>query len=173
MHMTQPITSPKSPLPIPVEQYFPVALKAVKTLYRTEGSRLSGFDTHLTSEDLASMAIEKVLNANPHTVSEAYIWVAAKHTCFNERSRKNVLESVKPEDNDQDLIIEHRVESDIYDHIEDLQGQLSLKLSNESSAVLALYIEGHTQAEIAKLLSLSATTVQTHINTIKAKIKDL
>lgn len=165
------------PQEIHVNDYFNVALSTVKAMFRfneNSTTRLTGFDTHLTFEDLASMTVERVLRAKPEVVSASYIRVAARNTCFDERKRRSVIDSVTvEEDDDSDILIEHKIPSDIHDHIGDLTDRLSLTLSKTSGSVLELIIEGHNHSDIAKILEISATTVQTHVNTIKAKIEDL
>lgn len=154
---------------ITTDQIYPEALLAVKLFLGKNNTHttLPHFGTHISIEDLAMDACEKVVRANPMYITKTYVRIAARCACINKlKSKKLEQYAVDPFD-DEVPNLEDAVEGDITDVIGTLENQLISAMNPLQQKIYKELLTGKMYISIAETLGISLRTLERQVHELK------
>ncbi|MBR5827022.1 MAG: sigma-70 family RNA polymerase sigma factor [Clostridia bacterium] len=121
------------------------------------------------AEDLAQQTYVKILTwigcVEKIRSPKAFIFKVAKSVLYDYLRKKMLMAQAIPFDNLYDC-------ADNHNFIEDVESSDALKsLSKQEQHIVTLKTEGYNSTEIGKILGVSGSTIRTHLQNIRKKIK--
>ena len=164
---------------ITAAQIWPVAFNAIKRFTkRSDTASLERyFGSHVSLEDLAMDAVEKVVRANPIYLTKSYVNMAAKCVCIDALQKGKItqieIQAITTYDVGDSGPIEDSIEFDAYDHTEDLETFLLTTFSPQETLVYEGLKSRKMYVELAEDLRLSLRTFERQVRDLKWKIQYL
>ena len=152
---------------------YPIALAAVSKFcgHKSSGYTLPAFGTHVTLEDLAMDAVEKVVRANPMYITKTYVRIAARCVCIDKlKSKKLTFHSLAPSVFDgeySDVSIEETVLGDAHDPLEGLEATLRAAMDPLQLTIYNELFKNKMYIEIAEDLKIPLRTLERHVQELK------
>ena len=161
---------------ISISDILPVALAYVKkfTKKADTATLTRYFGSHVSLEDLAMDAVEKVVRANPMYLTKAYVRIAARCVCIDSLYRNKIqqveIQSLIEWDEGDSGPIEESIVGDTYDFIGDLETLLESSMSDEEMMIYKGLKSQKMYVEIAEDLKMSLRTFERQVRDLKWKI---
>lgn len=155
---------------IKTSEIYDEALSAVKMFIgKNDGSRtLPHFGTHISLEDLAMDAVEKVVRANPMYITKTYVRIAARCVCIDRlKSKKLSHITINPYEDEEFTAIEETMEGDIHDEMGELEELLLESLTDMQKVIYKKLMENKMYVEIAEDLGISLRTLERQVQELK------
>lgn len=165
--MTHPLNKKVST--ITPSQVYPEALLAVKLFIgnKADNVTLPYFGSHVSLEDLAMDAVEKVVRANPMYLTKTYVRIAARCVCIDKLKQKKLRTyHVEPFD-DEIVNLEDSVEGAITDDLEVLENQLLSAMTPLQVAIYKQLLKNKMYIEIAENLKISLRSLERQVQELK------
>tara|TARA_R110002020_G_scaffold125878_2_gene283307 strand:- start:2546 stop:3121 length:576 start_codon:yes stop_codon:yes gene_type:complete len=170
--MTHPLNKQIST--ISSSEIYDYALLGVKKFVgsKPEYETLPYFGTHVSLEDLAMDAVEKVVRANPMYITKTYVRIAARCACIDKLKSKKLdvnpfATSASRFQEEEEVNLEEGIEGDITDHLEPLE---QLLMSSMDPLQLKIYnelLKNKMYVEIAENLGISLRTLERQVQELK------
>jgi DNA-directed RNA polymerase specialized sigma24 family protein len=132
--------------------------------------------THITIEDLAMDACEKVIRANPMYLTKSYVRIAARCVCIDKLKRKKLITSDtfvninNPKDGFDDTNwtpVEETIEGDITDYMASLEQELLAAMDPLQKSIYEELLKNKMYLEISETLGISLRTLERQIQELK------
>jgi len=124
---------------------------------------LPNFGTHVSIEDLAMDAVEKVVRANPMYITKTYIRIAARCVCIRKLQIKKLPKYIKPEEDE----IPIEVEGNIEDSLRPLEDLLISSMDPLQQKIYHELLKNKMYVEIAETLGISLRTLERQVQELK------
>lgn len=155
---------------ITAKEVYPEAYIAVKLFVGNKpmNSTLPYFGSHVSLEDLAMDACEKVVRANPIYLTKTYVRIAARCVCIDRlKSKKLTQVTVDPFEDGETINLEDSVIGDIRDTIGSLEDYIVSAMSPFQVKIYNKLLEGKMYITIAEELKISLRTLERQVNELK------
>ncbi len=155
---------------------YPEAYLAVNLFIgnRLRNQSLPALGTHITVEDLAMDACEKVVRANPMYLTKSYVRMAARCVCIDKLKRKKLiigsLKELKSEEDNSDTwfnTVEETIEGDITDYMSSLEEELVAAMNPLQTSIYKELLKNKMYLEISETLGISLRTLERQIQELK------
>tara|TARA_R110002012_G_scaffold79180_1_gene201717 strand:+ start:671 stop:1234 length:564 start_codon:yes stop_codon:yes gene_type:complete len=129
--------------------------------------------THITIEDLAMDACEKVIRANPMYLTKSYVRIAARCVCIDKLKRKKLVTSdefIKTSNVEDDPIwspVEETIEGDITNYMASLEQELLAAMDPLQKSIYEELLKNKMYLEISETLGISLRTLERQIQELK------
>lgn len=174
--MIQPMIHPlnKQISTISSSDIYPIALLGVKKFVgdKAESQTLLYFGTHISLEDLAMDAVEKVVRANPMYITKSYVRIAARCACIDKLKSKKLhvdayYANKTNRDDSEDVPLEYSLEGDSHDHMFALEQMLTSAMDPLQLKIYNELLKNKMYIEIAETLGISLRTLERQVQELK------
>ena len=132
-----------------------------------DSQTLPYFGSHVSLEDLAMDAVEKVVRANPMYITKTYVRLAARCVCINKlKSKKLETYHIAPLEDDN-TSLEDSLIGDVACSMDSLEQLLMEAMDPMQQKIYSLLLENKMYAEIAEILSISLRTLERQVQELK------
>tara|TARA_R110002096_G_scaffold162983_1_gene330291 strand:+ start:94 stop:657 length:564 start_codon:yes stop_codon:yes gene_type:complete len=132
-----------------------------------DSQTLPYFGSHVSLEDLAMDAVEKVVRANPMYITKTYVRMAARCVCIDKlKSKKLRQHHVKPTFEDEDSI-EDCLEGNAEDSMASMETMILAAMDPMQREIYEGLLSGKMYIEIAESLKISLRTLERQVQELK------
>ena len=166
--MTHPLNKKIST--IKANEIYPIAMEEVKKFIGTTEAytTLPYFGSHVSLEDLAMDAVEKVVRANPMYITKTYVRISARCVCIDKLKSKKLHQiAIKPFDDEEFARLEDTIIGDIHDTIGDLESELLSTYTDLQKDIYKELMSNKMYIEIAETLNISLRTLERQVQEMK------
>jgi DNA-binding NarL/FixJ family response regulator len=164
---------------IGTKDLFPEALNSVCYYMKIRDTHqtIKQLGTHITADDIAMEAVEKVLKANPLYLTKTYVRLAVKCVLMNYVAKGKLqtldIDTVYSEDDDSSFSIEDTLEGNTYQHLVDMEILVLESLKPEEQELYKALSSNELYCTIAERLKISTRTLERNVRALKDKINYL
>ena len=134
---------------------------------KAHSQTLPYFGTHVSLEDLAMDACEKVVRANPMYITKTYVRIAARSVCIDRlKSKKLTTRYIEPFEDDN-TSLEDSLIGDSADPLEPMEAMLRSAMDPLQQKIYDQLLENKMYIEIAETLKISLRTLERMIQELK------
>ena len=150
------------------EIYEQALLGVKKFVGKKSGSQtLPYFGSHVSLEDLAMDACEKVVRANPMYITKTYVRIAARCVCIDKlKSKKLIQHHITPTFEDGDTL-EDSLEGNAEDPMDHMETMILASMDPMQREIYEGLLAGKMYIEIAEALKISLRTLERQVQELK------
>jgi DNA-directed RNA polymerase specialized sigma24 family protein len=134
---------------------------------KNDNQTLPYFGSHVSLEDLAMDAVEKVCRANPMYITKTYVRIAARCVCIDKlKSKKLRTYHVEPFEDDN-TSLEDSMVGDSADNMEYMETMLRNAMDPLQQKIYDALLLNKMYIEIAEKLNISLRTLERQVQELK------
>lgn len=134
---------------------------------KSDSQTLPYFGSHVSLEDLAMDAVEKVVRANPMYITKTYVRMAARCVCIDKlKSKKLTTYHIQPLEDDN-TSLEDSVIGSAEDELTELESMVRSAMDPLQQKIYDELLGNKMYIEIAEKLNISLRTLERQVQELK------